>query len=111
MTDPTISPHEPPALLNRLDYHASRTPQFKELADAATRIRELEAQLADREQEAEARYNQWYDAYTNLRTVGAENATLRDALRKIADDGRNCMDHCRHQARRALSTAECEERE
>ena len=27
---------------------------------------------------------------------------LRAALQEIADDGRNCADHCRRQARRAL---------
>jgi hypothetical protein len=53
----------------------------------------LTEKLADREQEAAARYNQWHEAYTNLRTVGAENAKLREVLRNarryIAVDASN----------------------
>jgi hypothetical protein len=34
--------------------------------------------------------------------MAAEIERLREALQEIADDGRNCADHCRRQARRAL---------
>ena len=96
MTDPTISPHEPSnediaaqLFVMSNPNHAVDIGEYWEICErAAIRIRELEAanallteKLADREQEAAARYNQWHDAYTNLRTVGAENAKLRGALR------------------------------
>jgi hypothetical protein len=44
----------------------------------------------------------WGTKHENVATLLAERDRLHAALRKIADDGRNCMDHCRRQARRAL---------
>ena len=108
MTDPTISPHEPSnediaaqLFVMSNPNHAVGIGEYWEICErAAIRIRELEAanallteKLADREQEAAARYTQWHDAYTNLRTVGAENAKLREVLRNarryIAVDASN----------------------
>ena len=56
------------------------------------------------------RLRMWAE-YGPARTFGAgcakdavkEIERLRAALTKIRDDGKNCADHCRHQARRALS--------
>jgi hypothetical protein len=108
MTDPTISPHDPSnediaaqLFVMSNPNHAVDIGEYWEICErAAIRIRELEAanallteKLADREQEAAARYNQWHEAYTNLRTVGAENAKLREVLRNarryIAVDASN----------------------
>lgn len=61
----------------------------------------------------------WYHPSLAQKTIGAldtemdrlreENTRLRAALATIAGDGKNCTDHCRRQANKALyqqSTAE-----
>jgi hypothetical protein len=41
-------------------------------------------------------------AQESVPALYAEIKRLRAALQRIADDGKNCADHCRRQARRAL---------
>jgi hypothetical protein len=51
-------------------------------------------------------YLNWKDRAADLANendnLHADNERLRAALQQIADDERNCADHCRRQARRAL---------
>ena len=42
------------------------------------------------------------DLLAEIGRLRADNERLRATLQQIADDGRNCADHCRRQARRAL---------
>jgi len=62
------------------------------LSDAAAMTDEERQRFSRRLRERDAEVAKWRE----------ENEQLRSALQQIADDGKNCADHCRRQARRAL---------
>jgi hypothetical protein len=66
-------------------------------------IGELNAVLDGQRAEIEwLKAERTYIAETLFGELYADNARLLAALRRIADDGKNCADHCRRQARAAL---------
>jgi hypothetical protein len=77
---------------SRLDYRYSPDEIGELNAVLDGQRTEIERLKAERTYIAETLYGELY----------ADNARLLAALRRIADDGKNCADHCRRQARREL---------
>jgi uncharacterized coiled-coil DUF342 family protein len=64
--------------------------------EMATEITDMRAKIGQLKAE------RTYIAETLYGELRAENARLLAALQRIADDGKNCTDYCRRQARAAL---------